>query len=87
MLARVFAGNGYGGQFLHVVPEYDLISVFNGWTLHETPGTVQLDRPSGTHPPRHRISERRYPLSRGFHQIARSILNGVVRFAVPTRRR
>lgn len=34
---RVFAGNGYGGQFLHVVPEYDLISVFNGWTLHEQP--------------------------------------------------
>lgn len=34
---RVFAGNGYGGQFLHVVPEFDLISVFNGWTLHERP--------------------------------------------------
>lgn len=34
---RVLAGNGYGGQFLHVVPEYDLISVFNGWTLHEQP--------------------------------------------------
>ena len=34
---RVFAGNGYGGQFLHVVPEYDLISVFNGWTLHQQP--------------------------------------------------
>ena len=32
---RVFAGNGYGGQFLHVVPEHDLISVFNGWTLHQ----------------------------------------------------
>lgn len=34
---QVFAGNGYGGQFLHVVPEHDLISVFNGWTLHERP--------------------------------------------------
>ena len=34
---RVFAGNGYGGQFIHVVPEHDLISVFNGWTLHEQP--------------------------------------------------
>ena len=34
---RVFAGNGYGGQFIHVVPEYDLISVFNGWTLHDQP--------------------------------------------------
>lgn len=32
----IFAGNGYGGQFLHVVPEHDLISVFNGWTLHQS---------------------------------------------------
>ncbi len=32
---RIFAANGYGGQFLHVVPEHDLISVFNGWTLHQ----------------------------------------------------
>ena len=32
---RIFAGNGYGGQFVHVVPEYDLVSVFNGWTLHQ----------------------------------------------------
>ena len=35
--AVVFAGNGYGGQFVHVSPEHDLISVFNGWTLHEQP--------------------------------------------------
>jgi CubicO group peptidase (beta-lactamase class C family) len=34
---RIFAANGYGGQFLHVVPEHDLISVFNGWTLHQRP--------------------------------------------------
>ena len=34
---RIFAANGYGGQFMHVVPEHDLISVFNGWTLHEAP--------------------------------------------------
>ncbi len=34
---RIFAANGYGGQFLHVAPELDLISVFNGWTLHEQP--------------------------------------------------
>lgn len=33
--AVVFAANGYGGQFLHVVPGLDLVSVFNGWTLHE----------------------------------------------------
>ena len=31
----VFAGNGYGGQFLQVVPEHDLIVVFNGWNIHE----------------------------------------------------
>lgn len=31
----IFAANGYGGQFLHVVPEHDLVSVFNGWTLHQ----------------------------------------------------
>ena len=34
--ATIFAANGYGGQFLHVVPEHDLISVFNGWTLHQS---------------------------------------------------
>lgn len=33
----VFAGNGYGGQFVHVSPELDLISIFNGWTLHQQP--------------------------------------------------
>ena len=32
---EVFAGNGYGGQFLQVVPEHDLIVVFNGWNIHE----------------------------------------------------
>ena len=34
---RIFAGNGYGGQFVHIVPEHDLVSVFNGWTLHQRP--------------------------------------------------
>ena len=33
----VYAATGYGGQFLHVSPEHDLISVFNGWTLHDQP--------------------------------------------------
>ena len=32
---KIFAGNGYGGQFVHIVPEYDLISVFNGWTIRD----------------------------------------------------
>ena len=30
----VYAANGYGGQFLLVVPEYDVIAVFNGWHIH-----------------------------------------------------
>lgn len=33
-VTRVFAGNGYGGQFLFVAPEQDLIAVFNGWNIH-----------------------------------------------------
>ena len=33
----VFAANGYGGQFLHISPEHVLISVFNGWPLHDQP--------------------------------------------------
>jgi len=32
--SEVFAGNGYGGQFLLVAPEYDLVAVFNGWNIH-----------------------------------------------------
>jgi CubicO group peptidase (beta-lactamase class C family) len=31
---RVFAGNGYGGQFLLVSPEHDIVAVFNGWNIH-----------------------------------------------------
>ena len=34
---KIFAGNGYGGQFLMVAPEYDLIVLFNGWNIHEKP--------------------------------------------------
>ena len=33
--SRVFAGDGYGGQFLFVSPEHDLVAVFNGWEIHE----------------------------------------------------
>ena len=32
--ATVFAGNGYGGQFLMVAPDYDIVVVFNGWNIH-----------------------------------------------------
>lgn len=31
----IFAGNGYGGQFLMVSPKYDLVVVFNGWAIHD----------------------------------------------------
>ncbi len=30
----VFAGNGYGGQFVLVAPDYDIVAVFNGWNIH-----------------------------------------------------
>jgi CubicO group peptidase (beta-lactamase class C family) len=32
----IFAGNGYGGQFIMVSPKYDLVVVFNGWGIHES---------------------------------------------------
>jgi CubicO group peptidase (beta-lactamase class C family) len=31
---KIFAANGYGGQFLMVAPDYDLIVVFDGWNIH-----------------------------------------------------
>ncbi len=31
---RIYAGNGYGGQFLMMVPEKELIVLFNGWNIH-----------------------------------------------------
>jgi CubicO group peptidase (beta-lactamase class C family) len=34
---NIFAGNGYGGQFLMVTPEYNLIVVFNGWNINDKP--------------------------------------------------
>jgi CubicO group peptidase (beta-lactamase class C family) len=34
---QVFAGNGYGGQFILVAPEYDIVAVFNGWNIHDRP--------------------------------------------------
>ncbi len=32
---KIYAGNGYGGQYLMMVPEYSLIVVFNGWNINE----------------------------------------------------
>ena len=34
---KIFAGNGYGGQFVLVAPDYDMLAVFNGWHIHGTP--------------------------------------------------
>lgn len=31
---KIFAGNGYGGQFLMMAPEYDMLVLFNGWNIH-----------------------------------------------------
>lgn len=31
---QIFAGNGYGGQFVLVAPKYDVVAVFNGWHIH-----------------------------------------------------
>ena len=32
-----YTGLGYGGKRLLVVPEYDLVAVFTGWNIDETP--------------------------------------------------
>lgn len=31
----IFAGNGYGGQFVMVVPGKSLLVIFNGWNIHD----------------------------------------------------
>ena len=36
----IFSGSGYGGQYLLVIPEYDLVIVFNGWNIFD------IERPS-----------------------------------------
>jgi len=38
---KVIAGRGYGGQFLIIVPELDLITVFTGWNVFDS-GPVAL---------------------------------------------
>ena len=32
----IFSGSGYGGQYLMVVPEHELVMVFNGWNIFDT---------------------------------------------------
>ena len=34
---NIFGGQGYGGQYLTVAPDYDLIVLFNSWNIHEEP--------------------------------------------------
>jgi len=34
---KAFAAWGYGGQFLFVVPDLDLIAVFTGWNIYDKP--------------------------------------------------
>jgi CubicO group peptidase (beta-lactamase class C family) len=42
-----YAANGYGGQRLIVVPEFNLVAVFTGWNIYETPplgGSFAINR-------------------------------------------
>jgi CubicO group peptidase (beta-lactamase class C family) len=44
---EAYAALGYGGQFLIVVPELDLLAVFTGWNIYEGPSLeakAALDR-------------------------------------------
>jgi CubicO group peptidase (beta-lactamase class C family) len=40
---QVYGALGYGGQFLLVVPDRDLIAVFNGWNIYGTPSSLITD--------------------------------------------
>ena len=40
---HAFAALGYGGQRLIVVPEHDLIAVFTGWNIYESPEFAPYD--------------------------------------------
>jgi len=33
----IYTCTGYGGQYLFIVPEFDLIAVFTGWNIYPTP--------------------------------------------------
>ncbi|GLR19043.1 serine hydrolase domain-containing protein [Portibacter lacus] len=35
--SKIYGGNGYGGQYVMVSPEYNLIIVFNGWNINDKP--------------------------------------------------
>jgi CubicO group peptidase (beta-lactamase class C family) len=40
---QVYGALGYGGQFLFVVPEYDLVAVFTGWNIYGTRSSLVRD--------------------------------------------
>jgi CubicO group peptidase (beta-lactamase class C family) len=40
---EVYAGLGYGGQFLFIVPERDLIAVFSAWNIYGTRSSLTMD--------------------------------------------
>jgi CubicO group peptidase (beta-lactamase class C family) len=40
---QVYGALGYGGQFLFIVPELDLIAVFNGWNIYGTRSSLVID--------------------------------------------
>ena len=39
---KIFCGSGYGGQFPVIVPEHDLVIVFNAWNIHDHPNRSTL---------------------------------------------
>ena len=39
--ANVYVGNGYGGQYLLVFPEHDIVAVVMGWTLRGDYGSAE----------------------------------------------
>ncbi|MGD8966570.1 MAG: serine hydrolase [Anaerolineae bacterium] len=40
---QVYGALGYGGQFLFIVPERDLVAVFNAWNIYGTPSSLTID--------------------------------------------
>jgi hypothetical protein len=40
----MLSGSGYGGQYLLIIPEHELVMVFNGWNIFdvERPGKEYL---------------------------------------------
>ena len=41
---RVWQGNGFGGQFPVILPDYDMIVVFNGWNIREGGPRLNLQK-------------------------------------------